>query len=170
MSSPSPAVSPRLRLDLTRWYTSIGPFDISLDWAGKAVAFGELKAGLDTNASANCVWDAPKLALACRTGAAVCGHLIAAAPAALWAPSTAGLELFYDSRWDMLDLRERHESWWRKWERLGYMPLRTPARLQTFAGARVPFDCNGRAWTLGIARVEPVGDGWLDWPPFYPER
>jgi hypothetical protein len=167
---PRPAVSPRLKVDLTRWYTSIGPFDISLDWAGKAVAYGELKAGLDTNASANCVWDAPKLALAVRTGAAACGHLIAAAPAALWTPSTAGLELFYDAEWRMLDLRERHASWWRKWETQKLMPLRIPARLQTFAGPRVPFECAGTPWTLALARVAPSGDDWLDWPPFYPER
>src|SRR5437879_2986208 len=34
---PRPAVSPRLKSDLSRWYTSIGPFDVSLDWAGKTV-------------------------------------------------------------------------------------------------------------------------------------
>ncbi len=166
---PRPSVSPRLKADLSEHYTGIGPFDISLEWSG-AVAYGELKAGEDTNASANCIWDAPKLALMVRLQRAASGHLIAAAPSALWTPRTAGLELFFDAEWDMLDLRKRHPTWWRKWEREKLMPLRIPASLKTIAGARVDFACNGVAWTLGLARVEPMGEKWVQWPPFYPER
>ncbi len=166
---PRPSVSPRLRENLSQNYTGIGPFDISLQWAG-AVAYGELKAGKDTNTSANCIWDAPKLALMVRLDRAASGHLIAAAPSALWTSETPGLELFFDAEWDMLDLRESHPSWWRSWEREGLMPLRIPAQLRTIAGARVGFACDGVPWTLGLARVEPLGEEWLEWPPFYPER
>lgn len=49
------------------------------------------------------------------------------------------------------------------------VPLRLPARLQTIAGARVDFACNGSPWTLGLARVEPLDDEWLQWPPFCPD-
>jgi hypothetical protein len=165
---PRPSVSPRLKVDLSHYYTGIGPCDVSLDWPGSS-AYGELKSGADTSATANCVWDAPKLALMVLTGAAVSGHLIASAPAALWRPATAGLELFFDREWDMLDLRGRHASWWRKWEREGLMPLRIPARLRTFDIASFDFRCDATPWRLGIARVEPLDDGWLEWPPFYPE-
>ncbi len=166
---PRPSVSPRLKEDLSEHYTGIGAFDISLQWPG-AVAYGELKAGKDADTSANCIWDAPKLALMVRLKRAAAGHLIAAAPSALWTPQTAGLELFFDREWDMLDLRERHPSWWRKWEKEGLMPLRIPVSLKTIEVARVPFVCDGVPWTLGLARVEPLGDEWLQWPPFFPDR
>lgn len=165
---PRPRVSPRLKVDLTRWYTAIGPFDISLDWQSKAIAYGELKAGPDTNALVACVWDAPKLALMVRTDAAPCGHLVACSPEPLWRPETDGIELFFAGEWEMRDLRKRHASWWKKWEKQGYMPLRIPDRLRTTAVHIADFKCAGKPWRLGVARVEPLGDGWYDWEPFFP--
>ncbi len=100
---PRPAVSPSLKVDLSRWYVGIGPFDISLNWLSRAIAYGELKAGPDTNCLAACVWEAPKLALMVQTRAAACGHLVACAPEALWTPRNRRRRILL--RWRVGDAR-----------------------------------------------------------------
>jgi hypothetical protein len=92
--------------------------------------------------------------------------LVAAAPAFLWRAQCRGLEFFDGGEWDTVDLRGRYAKGFTKCEKDGYKPVRVPAALRTRTGMRVGFPVADKLWLLGVARVEPLGDEWLDGVPF----
>lgn len=167
-ASPRPEVSPALGSGLEERWPRIGKFDVSLRWAGTITVFGELKCGADEAALDACVWDAAKSAMVVRCGKAVGAHLVAAAPSALWSRRGLGVELLLGGDWNTAALRDPYAAGWRRWERDGYKPVRLPDRIRTEAVSDTEFAIAGRPWRLGVARVEPVGEGWLDWKPFLP--
>jgi len=163
---PRPQVSPSLGSGLERCWPRSGKFDVSLRWPNATTVFGELKCGSDEGTLGACAWDAPKCAMAVRCGTAAAAHLIAAAPATLWKRRALGVELLADAEWEMADVRARYASHFTKFEKDGYKPVRVPERLRTVAVGATGFTVADRPWRLGVARVEPVGEGWLDWVPF----
>ena len=167
---PRPAVSFDLNHGLEELWPSLGRFDDALAWGRRATAFAELKAGSDEGALSACAWDAIKCAFCLRHAVGAAAFLIAAAPEVLWRRRCLGLELFDDGGWDTTDLRRRYAKGFRKWERDGYKPLRVPAALRTHGGRRLEFLVGTEPWMLGLARVEPLGESWLDWAPLVPAR
>jgi hypothetical protein len=167
---PRPEVSRVLDHGLGETWPRLGRFDLSLSWYGSTVVFGELKCGDSENALSACAWDAAKCAFCLRHGVGVGMLLVAAGPRHLWECDTLGTELFLGGEWNMADLRERYANGFTAWERAGYMPLRVPETFATFDIGRTEFTIAGNPWVLGVARVEPVGDLWLEWQPFVPTK
>lgn len=162
---PAPEVSPTLGVaPLRSLWPRLGPFDASLRWGNRTV-YGELKCARDEGTLEACAWDALKCAFALRHGFGTGMLLLAGAPKALWDRRARGCELFDGGQWDAADLRVRYVRGFTTWERDGYKPVRVPERLRTLDGPRIPLDVNGEPWLLALARVEPVGEGWLDWQP-----
>lgn len=163
---PPPEVSPTLGVaPLKSLWPRLGPFDASLRWADRTV-YGELKCGPDEATLEACAWDALKCAFALRHRFGTGMLLLAGAPKRLWDARAGGCELFDDGQWDAADLRARYVRGFTTWERDGYKPLRVPDQLETLRGPRFPVDVNGEPWLLALARVAPLGEGWLDWQPF----
>lgn len=163
---PGPSVSFDLNHGLEQHWPRLGKFDDALAWGRSATVLAELKAGSDECALSACGWDALKAAFCLRHGVGAGMFLIAAAPECLWQSSCLGLELFDGGTWNSADLRRRYARGFKKFERDGYKPLRVPAAFRTFAGRRTNFAVAEKPWLLGIARVEPLGEEWLDWGPF----
>lgn len=162
-----PPASAAIDLDhrLKGAWPRLGRFDAGVSWGHATASFAELKAGSHEIALMACAWDALKCAFCLRHNVGIAMFLIAAAPKALWDRRSLGLELFEDAAWDARTLRERYARGFRIWERDGYLPLRVPSRFATSRGHRRSFRIGGRDWQVGIARVEPVGEDWLDWAP-----
>ncbi len=165
---PCPEVSGVLDHGLGATWPRLGKFDVSLSWAGSTTVFGELKCGDSEKALSACAWDAAKCAFCLRHGVGVGMLLVAAGPQSLWERYTLGTELFFGGEWKMADVRERYAKSFTAWERDGYLPLRVPETLATFDIGRTKFTIAGKPWVLGVARVEPVGEAWLEWVPFLP--
>lgn len=164
-ASPAPTVSPTLGhgLEPAAW-PRLGKFDVSLAWS-EATVFGELKCGDSEKALSACAWDAAKCAFCLRHGIGAAMLLVAAAPKPLWRRRALGVELFNGGMWEMADVRQRYAAGFRTWEADGYKPVRVPAALVTEPVGQTDFLIAGKPWVLAVARVDPVGDGWMTWEP-----
>jgi hypothetical protein len=140
--------------------------DVVLRWATGGTTFVELKCGSDNHALRPCVWDATKLATGLLGGNAGAGYLLAGAPAAKWREGIPGSELFLMAEWETLGtaIRQRFIDDWRKWESEGHIPGRVPAAFQTVGVGAYPLEIAEKAWELRLARVEPIGEAWVEWP------
>lgn len=165
---PRPSVSLTLDHGLEPLWPALGRFDIALSFGRTATIFGELKSGREVGALSACAWDAAKCVFCLGHGVGAGMLLVAAAPAALWRTRCLGLELFDDGNWDTADVRRRYARGFTRWEKDGYKPVRLPAAFTTSAVSRAEFPIAGNSWMLGVARVEPLEEEWLDWQPFLP--
>ena len=189
ISNPRPARSPR---ELARtWnpsptlaekkfgpklgWVGLGPVDTVFHWPGGTRTFLELKCGWDLSA---CVWDAVKLAAGVLNGNADAGYMLAGAPTAMWNKPTPGAELFGAGRWETMGpkVRERHRTWWWKWQEevVGrksnrHIPGAVAAVFDTVPLQALAFEIAGAPWELRLARVEPSGPDWAIWTCLTPD-
>jgi hypothetical protein len=60
--------------------------------------------------------------------------------------------------------RDRFLADWRKWELEPHIPGRVATAFRTVALGSFPLEIARTPWELRLARVEPIGDDWVDWP------
>lgn len=164
---PAPELSSYAFGDRHGW-VGLGPVDVVLRWASGPPTFLELKCGAGKHALRACVWDAVKLSTAVLGRSARSSYLLAGAPASRWRERVPGSELFETAEWGTLgrDIRDRFASDWRFWESEAtpHTPGRVAARFRTVALGSFPFTIAMTPWELRLARVEPAGTAWADWP------
>jgi hypothetical protein len=147
-------------------WRGLGLVDAVLRWPDETATFIELKCGSGDESLKPCVWDAVKLATGVLGGNAAAGYLLAGAPASKWQVAVAGANLFKAAEWETLGpgVRDDFISDWRKWEREGHIPGRVPSVFRTAPLGLYELTVGGAPWELRLARVEPVGRTWVDWP------
>lgn len=162
-----PALGPHAFGDRHGW-VGLGLVDVVLRWADRPPTFLELKCGAGKSVLRPCVWDAVKLSTAVLGRNARSAYLLAGAPESDWQARAPGSELFESAERDTLGphVRDRFLADWRFWESEAtpHTPGRVPARIRTVALGSFPFTIAMTPWELRLARVEPVGSVWTDWP------
>ena len=160
-----PALSPYAFGDLHGW-VGLGLVDVVFRWADRRPTFLELKCGAGKNVLRPCVWDAVKLSTAVLGRNAGSGYLLAGAPTSDWRARVPGADLFESAEWDTLGthVRDRFLADWRFWqsEATPHTPGRVAGGFRTAALGSFPLAIAMTPWELRL--VEPIGDGWVDWP------
>jgi hypothetical protein len=162
---PPPALSPYSFGDARGWI-GLGTVDVVLRWTDREPTFLELKCGAGKHVLRPCVWDAVKLSTAVLGRNAASGYLLAGAPTSDWQALVPGADLFESAEWVTLGphIRDRFRSDWRKWELEPHIPGRVATAFRTVALGSFPLEIARTSWELRLARVEPIGDEWVDWP------
>jgi hypothetical protein len=160
-----PALSPYSFGDPRGW-VGLGNVDVVLRWADRQPTFLELKCGTGKHVLRPCVWDALKLSTAVLGGNAASGYLLAGAPTSDWRAPVPGADLFESVEWVTVgpQVRDRFLADWRKWELEPHIPGRVATAFRTVALGSFPLEIARTPWQLRLARVEPIGDDWVDWP------
>jgi hypothetical protein len=80
--------------------------------------------------------------------------------------SFGAADLFESAEWVTLGphVRDRFLGDWRKWELEPHIPGRIATAFCTVALGSFPLEIAQTPWELRLARVEPIGDEWVDWP------
>lgn len=164
-SADGETISPHLSHGLKREWPRLGRFDVSVRVERRDVV-GELKCGIGPAKLDACAWDMAKLAFVLHHGVGSAGLLVACTDQRTWEASSLGSELLDTGVWDMADIRERYAAGFRRWEGDGYKPNRVLRWARTTALHHAePFDIAGEPWSIRLARVEPVSEEIMDWPP-----
>jgi hypothetical protein len=165
--APRPALHPFAFGDRHGW-VGLGHVDVVFRWPERPPTFLELKCGAGNHSLRACVWDVVKLATAVLGGNASTAYLLAGAPAVVWRAKCPGSEFFESGEWETLerDIRGRFRSDWSFWESEStpHIPGRVPAAFATLKLEHAALKIAGVPWELRVARVEPTGRGWTDWP------
>jgi hypothetical protein len=142
-------------------WPGVGGVDVALTIAGSISrpVFFELKWG--TGTLYNCIWDAPKMALAAALGACDRAYLVAGAPVTDWSQAD-GANLFADGTWTSGDQFTEHKKHWDKWARdVKTRPLKVPATFDTQLVATSPVSISDDPWELRAVEVAP-SVGWFE--------
>lgn len=162
-----PALSPLGFGELHGW-VGLGLVDVVFRWTDRRPTFLELKCGMGKNVLRPCIWDAVKLSTAVLGGNAGAGYLLAGARTSDWLARVAGADLFESGEWDALgpDVRDRFIADWRFWESEAtpHVPGRVAKQFRTIPLGSFRLAIAATPWELRLARVEPIGDAWIDWP------